>query len=395
MASRPTYVAMLAAADLITERTGESWLPVGELYRLGSRESTAQQPVTPATALGGMTSTWLGARRGGWLPSVQASALPFRRGYAQRMGRGTRVLIAMLVVLIVVNVVLLFLLFRPDRVLTAQPSDKGPVDRGSPTATSPPAATFSPSASAHPTTSVEPAPVQRLLVATSSKTAWRATAGDCDDPGEIERSTDGGVSWKRIVRTGPAPIVQLGAEPSGNVFAIGGMRQSCKALYMAYANDGTVTTTTDNPIDVWFPTPTDRDEINGPGGTRATPCKGHVIGLAPVNLSRALVVCANGVAMSTRDSGKTWRELGRIPKTRAASAGNGRYWVARADEACDGVTVQSLTEGGGSLTRGRTRCAPGLDVTGGQIAIDVTGGTIWLWSGNKIAISTDDGETWK
>jgi hypothetical protein len=302
----------------------------------------------------------------------------------------------MVVVLIAVNVVLLVLLFRPDRVLTAQPSDQGPVDRGLPTAISSPSAS-SPSAS-NPTPStrpVEPAPVKRLLVATSSKTAWRATAGDCDNPGEIEQSTDGGVSWKRIVRTGLAPIVQLGAEPSGNVFAIGGTRQSCKPLYMAYANDGTVTTTIDNAIDVWFPTPTDRDEINGPGGTRTTPCKGHVIGLAPVKSSRALVVCANGVAVSTRDSGKTWRQLGRIPKARAATAGNGRYWVARADEACAGVTVQSLAEARGSLTRGRTRCAPGLDVDGGQVAIDVTGDTIWLWSGNKIAISTDHGETWK
>ena len=54
MASRPTYVAMLAAADLITEHTGESWLPVGELSQAWARERTAQQPVTPATALGGI-----------------------------------------------------------------------------------------------------------------------------------------------------------------------------------------------------------------------------------------------------------------------------------------------------------------------------------------------------
>ena len=31
----------------------------------------------------------------------------------------------------------------------------------------------------------------------------------------------------------------------------------------------------------------------------------------------------------------------------------------------------------------------------GQVAIDVTGGTIWLWSGNRVAVSIDDGQTWK
>ena len=254
---------------------------------------------------------------------------------------------AVLAVLIAVNVVLLFLLFRPDRALTARPADQDAVASGLPTATS---TSTSPSASTGPTPStrrVEPAPVERLLVATSSKTAWRATVGDCDTPGEIERSTNGGASWKRIVRTGPAPIVQLGAEPSGNVFAIGGTRQSCKALYMAYANDGTVTTARDNPINVWYATPRDRDEINGPGGTKATPCKGHVIGLAPLDLSRALVVCAKGVAMSTRDSGKTWRQLGRISNTLAVTAGNGRYWVARSQ--------RGLRRGNRAITHRRKR----------------------------------------
>ena len=292
---------------------------------------------------------------------------------------------AVLAVLIAVNVVLLFLLFRPDRALTAQPADQGPTSA-------------SPSASTDPTPStrpVEPAPVERLLLATSSKTAWRATVGDCDTPGEIERSTNGGASWKRIVRTGPAPIVQLGAEPSGNVFAIGGTRQSCSYRYVAYANDGTVTASANSPVDVWFSTPSDRDEINGPGDTKATPCEGHVVGLAPLDLSQALVVCDNGAAISTRNSGRTWRQVARIPNTLAIAAESGRYWVAGAHEGCDGVTVQSLTEKSGSLTRGRTRCAPGLDVAAGQVAFDVTGGTIWLWSGNKVVVSMDDGQTWK
>ena len=89
---------------------------------------------------------------------------------------------------------------------------------------------------------IESVPVERLLLAMSSKTAWRATVGDCNTPGKIERSTNGGASWKRVVRTGPAPIVRLGAEPSGDLFTIGGTRRSCSVRYVAYADDGTVTT---------------------------------------------------------------------------------------------------------------------------------------------------------
>jgi hypothetical protein len=299
-----------------------------------------------------------------------------------------------LALLILVNLGLLFLLFRPDRVLTAQPADQDINDDRSATAASSPA----PDASVDPTPStrpIEPVPVKRLLLAISEKTAWRATVGDCSTPGKIERSTNGGASWKGVVRTGPTAIVRLGAEPSGDLFAIGGTRRTCSARYVVYAGDGTVTTSA-SPANVWFPTPENRDEINGPDGTKNTPCHGHAIGLASLSLSRALVMCDDGAAMSSGNSGKTWRQVARIPDALAVTAGSGRYWVAAAHEGCDGVTVQSLTEKSGSLTRGGTRCAAGLEVVAGQVAFNVTGdGTVWLWSGTRVVVSRDDGQTRK
>jgi hypothetical protein len=302
-------------------------------------------------------------------------------------------LTAVLAVLIGVNVVLLFLLFHPDLAMSARTSDQDSVDGGSPKATS----SRAPDASANLTPSgrpIESVPARRLLFAVSSTTAWRSTVGDCDTPARIELSTDGGATWERTVRIGPTPIVLLGALPSGDLFTIGGAGQSCSVRYVSYAKDGTVTTSTSSPINVWFPTPKDRDEINGPDRTKATPCSGHVIGVASLDVSRALIVCDNGAAMSTSNSGKAWRQAARIPNTLTITAGSGRYWVARVQEACDGVTVQSLTEDGG-VTDGRTRCAHGLDVVPGQVAISASGGSIWLWSGNRLATSIDGGETWQ
>jgi hypothetical protein len=308
--------------------------------------------------------------------------------------------IAVLAVLIVVNLLLLLLVFRPDQVLTAQPSPtaiSSVATRSSVSASGDQTASAAPDGSTDPTpsTPIRSVPVERLLLAISLNTAWRATVGDCNTPGKIERSTNGGTSWEQIVGTGPAPIVSLGTEPSGEVFTIGGTRGSCSVRYVAYANDGTVTASTTSAVNVWFPSPDDRDEINGPDGAKATPCDGHVVGLAPFNLTRSQVVCDNGDVLTTRNSGKTWRQVARIPNTLAVAAGSGRYWVAGVREGCDGVAVQSLAERNGSLTRGRFRCAPGLNVARGEVAMGVTNGTIWLWSGNRVATSTDDGETWK
>jgi hypothetical protein len=107
-------------------------------------------------------------------------------------------------------------------------------------------------------------------------------------------------------------------------------------------------------------------------------------------------MCDDGIAMTTGTSGKTWRRVARIPDALAVTAGSGRYWVAGAHEGCDGVTIQSLTEKSGGLTRGGIRCAAGLKVAAGQVAFDVTGdGTVWLWSGSRVVVSSDDGQTWK
>jgi hypothetical protein len=294
-------------------------------------------------------------------------------------------LTAVLVMVIAINAVLISLLLQPDRAVTTRQIALGTGDDIS----SPDAPTRSPT----PSISIVSIP-ERLLFASSSKTAWRATVGDCNTPGKVERSTNGGVSWKRISRSGPAPIVQLGAEPNGNLFTIGGTRRTCSAHYVAYADDGTITASTSSPIDVWFPTPNNRDEINGPGETKAAPCKGHVVGLAPLDPSRALVVCDEGAVMITDDSGVRWRLIATVPETLAVAAGPDRYWIAGVDHQCDGVAVRSLVVKSGIAVRGRNICAPAEDVQGGRVAMAVRGDSVWLWTGNNVRVSTDNGQSW-
>jgi hypothetical protein len=324
------------------------------------------------------------------------------------MRRGTKVLsMAVLTVLIAVNLLLLFLLFRPHGTVTAQPADEGRGDDATPTLTpatgqrpststeqSASAIDTNPKDSTGSTRQIEAAPAGRLLFAVSSKEAWRATVGDCDTPGKIERSSDGGASWERLVRTGSGPIVRLGQEQGGKIFTVSGTGPSCKVPYVAYLDGDRVTDSANDPIGVWYPTPNDRDEVNGPEGTKTRPCEQHAVGLAALDLYQALIVCSDGAVKSTPDSGKTWRELRRFPNTLAVTTGDGRYWLAGIDNNCNGIAVRSLRVKGGKSSSASKGCISVHDATTGEIAIDVSGNAIWVWAGSQVQISTDEGRTW-
>lgn len=305
-----------------------------------------------------------------------------------------------LVCLILANVALIVLLLRPDPALHAQPAvtaSSASVDETpSPSASINQSSSPEPSASTESTpsaSSVEPSQPQRLLFAMSLNTAWRATVGDCNTPGTLERSTNGGTSWKRVVRTGLAPIVRLG-QTGSDLYTVGGVGRRCSSRYVAYAADGNVTASTNSPVDVWFPTPADRDEVNGPGDTKSRPCNDHITGLASLGLSRALVVCMNGSAMNTVNSGKTWREVTRVPGTLAVGSGDGRYWLAGVTTACDGITVRALNVNGSQASEGAKRCVPVTEVDPGQVALDVSGDAIWVWTGAQVQVSRDRGRSW-
>lgn len=308
---------------------------------------------------------------------------------------------AVLAILVAVNAYLIALLLWPDLQLTAEPASHQTIGNTSPT--QPAASTAegaAPSDSTNPSPSSIPStdPVvvpTRLLVATSSSRAWRATVGDCRTPGRVERSDNGGKSWRLAVRPTLGPIVRLGIESNDNLYTVGGAGEDCSSRYISYSADGAVVARTDKPRGIWSRDPKKPDQIRGPGSARATPCKGqHVVGLASLSRSEALLVCTDGAVMATSDSGKSWEVADELVGTMAVGAGDGRFWVAGKGENCDGIAIRSFSLTAEKLARGRSRCAADLTITPGQIAIDVSDNAIWLWAGDKVEVSTDSGRTW-
>jgi hypothetical protein len=296
--------------------------------------------------------------------------------------------LAVLAILIAANACLIALLLRSQSQVTAEPAGQLTIGSTSPS--------VSPSSSSTPPTDQKVAVPTRLLIATSATSAWRATVGDCKTQGQVERSTNGGKSWKQALKVAQGPIVQLGVESNGNLYTVGGAGEDCSIRYSSYSKKGVIARQTDKPLGIWSRDPKNPDQILGPAWARATPCKGeHVVGLASLSTSEVLLVCTGGSVMVTSNSGKSWKKADELVGTMAVSAGGGRYWVAGAGDNCDGLSVQSFTFTKGDLSRGQSSCAAGPPVTPGLIAIGASGEAIWLWDGNEVHVSTDRGKTWQ
>jgi hypothetical protein len=311
--------------------------------------------------------------------------------------------LAALVILVVVNVALIALLLRSQSQVTAQPAGQLTIGSTLPTqvpASSPaqgdsPSLTPTPSPSSTPFTEPKVAIPTRLLFATSATQAWRATVGDCQTQGQVERSDDAGKSWRQAEKATLGPIMRLGVESSGDLYAVGGAGKDCSIRYVSYSAAGEIAAQTDKPRGIWFRNPKNRDEIHGPGGAVATPCKRqHVVGLASLSPTNALLVCMDGRLMVTSNAGKSWKRADKLAGTMAVGVGDGRFWVAGKGTDCDGIAVRPFSLTAGKLSRGPSRCAD-LPLIPGQIAIDGSGKAIWLWSGDQVQVSTDSSRTRK
>jgi hypothetical protein len=191
------------------------------------------------------------------------------------------------------------------------------------------------------------------------------------------------------------PLVRLGVKSDTNLYVLGGAGKHCSIRYISYSKEGAVVEQTVKPLEMWYRDPRNPDRIRAPSSAKATPCKDqHVIGLASLSRSDALVVCSRGSVMMTTDSGNEWKGAGDLVGTMAVGAGDGRFWVAGKGENCDGVALRSLSVTDEKISIHSTLCIADLPLTPGQIAIDVTGKAIWLWADDKVQVSTDGGRTW-
>lgn len=287
--------------------------------------------------------------------------------------------------------------------LTREPS--GLAADAEPAAPSVPASsptTAEPGPTATPTTVAEAVAPTRLLSAVDAVTAWRAQAGTCT-PGTtetvptLELTTSAGAAWSPSSASTDgalAGIDRVQATDAATAFVVGPSSPTCAPSFAQTFSGGAAYRDYPERLAAsWYVARTAPGTVHSPSGDRPAPCA-SVVDLAVVSDTEAGVLCSDRRFFRTGDGASTWDAGSVVDGAVAITASSGSYVVATSGAAdCNGtalVTPQAAT----GATATRVGCAPASSETPGSLALSAGAGSVWLWAGDDVLVSTDGGVTW-
>lgn len=311
----------------------------------------------------------------------------------ERIGSQRRVLVLVgLALFLIADVILVGLAFAAD-------------DRSTDDMTQRPIPTFGtpqPAPSQTPTPSAEPVAdvaASRFLVAGSADVLWRATEGSCDAPAVVERSLDGGASWS-VLATGAAMDLRvvhaLTASDADGVQLIGATGADC-AIGGFSSSDAGDTWASDPAVLTTVPS----EAAAASDGTRAVVVDGQPVA-APCPAVEVLAggagrtVAACPAVLAEWDGAAGSWSVVPFAGIHALEVQSERIlFAARGVPGCAGLGVlrmvgAALSGASGPETVG---CAAEADRSA-PAALTSIDGSVWLWVGDSVFTSTDDGATW-
>lgn len=277
-----------------------------------------------------------------------------------------------LVTLVVLDLVLVLWAVWP----AAPVSSAEPASVATPTASASPAPSASPSPSPSPTVSL--VPITRVLVAVDRRTAWLATTGTCEKPGQLQVTTDAGEEW--TASDTPAAVTRIRTSSRSEGFVVGGQGRDCAMRVWTTGDAGEEWGDPASARATWARVAEDARRVIRPGGDPVTPCgRGAVLDLASIGRDVASVLCADGTVRTTADGGETWPDAFRVNGALAFTLlADGRGAIASMTKECDGTFVTELVDG----VPAESVCVGGAEATPGGVAISVSEQAAWLVAGD-------------
>lgn len=299
-----------------------------------------------------------------------------------------------IVLFLAVDILLVVLALR-----STSPRDNG---SASPAAPVPIASSPTASASSTPPPSATPAIAvtapTRVLTALNATVAWRATTGACPAAtASPELTTDAGATWTATdltTTTGVLALQRIVVTDTDTATFLGSTEDCAPDAARTFVAGADFAAAPDQLDGTWYLATVGGATMHAPGRDVAAPCA-SAVSVAPLDDSRAGVLCADGSAHITLDVAATWTRVDAPAGTvTLTGTSDGLITASVGSNECSGVLLTNIGLTGDSSPLGCVESSESPTDLSGSTAIDWTDDSIWIWVDDRLLISTDQGATW-
>jgi hypothetical protein len=243
-------------------------------------------------------------------------------------------------------------------------------------------------------------PPTRILSALDATTAWRATTGECRAPATPEVTTNAGDTWSTTDATAEVQITALQSltvVSDSLIQLVGLSADDCAPQFARSFVAGEDYSLAPNLLgDQWYLDPADRAVVHTPAGTTDAPCD-SVVALASRTDTEAGVLCSDTRVFTTPDGGGTWSNSVTIRGAVNLAVTEMGYVIATVGlPECAGVQLIALSvEPPTAIPTGCLPVYEPAETMQGNVALTEAAGTLWVWAGDSLQRSTDQGTSWR
>lgn len=233
-------------------------------------------------------------------------------------------------------------------------------------------------------------PLSRVLAGADGDTAYRAITGTCPAvPAQLERTADGGASWQATPSADALAIQQILVDGEDVVAVVAARAEDCAPVIARSSSQGAEWEPADELGSRWHLV---AGQVVAPGGSASNPCATPVQ-LAPRDDVSAAVLCADATVAATTDAGSTWGVSDPIDGASSITRSDDGYRLAVTGvNGCVGAQVVPVSTAPAVGAPGS--CLESEVGEGATVVATAADGTVWIWSGEALARSSNGGTTW-
>ncbi|MDJ0336169.1 hypothetical protein QMG83_13135 [Salinibacterium sp. G-O1] len=245
-----------------------------------------------------------------------------------------------------------------------------------------------------PTPTADPVAVPaepRHLVVTGASAGWRSTTGTCQgQSAAVESTNDGGATWKHVNPPGVHEVLYLSANAS-LVTVVAKTGDACALEVLKSFTGGQFWKSYPDEIASYtYLDPAEPASVQTPGGSVSAPCA--AIKEVERRDDAILAACDNEL-FEKPNANADW-SVAAVPGLLSVTVSDAGYTLAVSGDAdCAGVSIKTLPAPIGTGPPAAVGCVE-LEVAPTQVSVAQAGSDVWLWTSDRVFVSSDGGASW-